>query len=129
MNWIGAADTPHEFVFVPDAMAAVARLATFEAAYGEHWIVGGAGGITGRQVAEIAGRALGRRVGLRAAGPLLLRIVSLFKPELRGFMQMVPDYVKPITYDGSRLRGLIGETAVTPYEEGIRETLRSLGSR
>jgi hypothetical protein len=32
----------------------------------------------------------------------MLRLVSLFSKDLRGFMQVVPDYVKPIAYDASR---------------------------
>lgn len=123
MNWVGAADTPREHVFVPDAMATVARLAAHESAYGERWIVPGSGPLTGREAARIAGRVLGRDVKLRAAGLTLLRIVGLFNKALRGFLQMVPEYVKPISYDASKLEGLLGAQARTSYEEGIRQTL------
>jgi len=123
MNWIGSADIVHEFAFVPDAMVIAAELATRVEAYGERWIVPGSGPVTGRQVAEIASRVLGRRVAIRSAGPVMLRLVSLFNEPLRGFMQMVPDYLKPITYDAAKLAGLIGKPSVTGYEEAIRQTL------
>jgi len=126
MNWIGPADLEHEFAFVPDAMATAAKLALHVEAYGERWIVPGSGPITGRQVAGIAGRILGRHVPIRPAGPMMLRLVSLFNKPLREFMQMVPDYQKPITFDASKLAALIGESSVTGYEEGIRQTLASL---
>jgi nucleoside-diphosphate-sugar epimerase len=123
MNWIGSASTPREYAFVPDAMKAVARLALSEAAYGRRWIVPGPGPITAEQVAAIASRHLGRRVAVRGAGPLLLRLVSLFSRDLRDFLPMVPFYMKPIRYDGSRLRELLGELPATPYEKAIPRTL------
>ncbi|MCG6875755.1 MAG: NAD(P)H-binding protein [Betaproteobacteria bacterium] len=123
MNWVGSADIVHEYAFVPDAMAVAAELATRAEAYGERWIVPGSGPVTGRQIADIASRHLGRRVAIRSAGPLMLRLVSLFNKSLRGFMQMVPDYQKPITYDAAKLSALIGKPFVTGYEEAIRQTL------
>lgn len=128
MNWIGGRDTEREYVYVPDAMEVAARAAFCSEAYGQRWIVPGSGPISGAQVAELAGEVLGRKVGLRCAGPTLLRVVSLFNRQLRGFMQMVPEYLKPIAYDASKLRKLIGPVDVTPYETGIGETLRWIQS-
>ena len=129
MNWMGAADTAREYAFVPDAMATVARLAARPEAYGERWIVPGAGALTGRRTAEIAGEVLGRRVALRTAGLWTLRLVSLFNRPLRGFLQVVPDYLKPISYDAGKLEGLLGAQPQTPYEEGIRQTLEWIAGR
>jgi nucleoside-diphosphate-sugar epimerase len=129
MSWIGGADTPREYVFVPDAMGTVADLAARPEAYGERWIVPGAGPLTGNEAAALAGRALGREVKLRAAGPWMLRLVSLFVPSLRQFLPMIPDYVEPIAYDGSKLRALLGEQEVTPYPDGIRATVAWLRDR
>ncbi|MGB8435398.1 MAG: NAD(P)H-binding protein [Burkholderiales bacterium] len=123
MNWIGPADLVHEFAFVPDAMTIAAELALHTEAYGERWIVPGSGPISGREIAAIVGRILGRQVAIRPAGKLMLRLVSLFNRPLRGFMQMVPDYQKPITFDASKLAALIGKPSVTGYEEAIRQTL------
>jgi nucleoside-diphosphate-sugar epimerase len=122
-NWIGTPDVPREYVYVPDAMRAVAALALCHEAYGERWIVPGAGQITAAGVAEIASRHLGRPVKVRGAGLWMLRLVSLFVRPLRAFMPMVPTYLEPIAYDGSKLRGLIGAVPTTPYEEAIPRTL------
>ncbi|HSN56877.1 MAG TPA: hypothetical protein VLT32_19560, partial [Candidatus Sulfomarinibacteraceae bacterium] len=92
-------------------------------AYGERWIVPGAGPLTGTQAADLTGDALDREVKLRTAGPLMLRLVSLFVPSLRQFLPMIPYYVEPISYDGSKLRSLLGEQVVTPYKDGIRATV------
>lgn len=123
MSWIGNADTPREYAFVPDAMRTVADLAGRPEAYGERWIVPGAGSLTGTQAADLTGDALDREVKLRTAGPLMLRLVSLFVPSLRQFLPMIPYYVEPISYDGSKLRSLLGEQVVTPYKDGIRATV------
>ena len=128
MNWIGAADSPREYIFVADAMAIAARLGTLDAAFGQDWILPGSGPLTGAQAAAIAGRHLGRPVKLRAAGVGMLRVVSLFNKELRGFMQVAPDYVKPIRYDAARLEGLIGKPQMTSYEAGIARTLDAIAA-
>lgn len=123
MNWIGSPDTEREYVYVPDAMKVAARVSTFAKAYGQHWIVPGSGPLSGKQVAEIAGGVLGHKVRVRGAGLTTLRIVSLFNKPLRGFLKMVPEYLKPIAYDASKLRGLLGEIPTTSYKKGIQETL------
>jgi len=122
-SWIGPADIEREYIFVPGAMEIAARAARRERAYGERWILPGAGPLTGRRAAEIASSRLGRRVKLRTAGPGLLRVLSLFNRDLRGFMQLVPEYVKPVRYDASKLAGLLGGLPSTSYDEGIGQTL------
>ncbi len=123
MNWIGTTAPPREYVFVPDAMATVANLAARPEAYGERWIIPGAGPISGEEVRTMVSNHLGRRITLRTAGPWMLWFASLFSKPLRQFMPMVQYYVEPINYDGSKLRDLIGEQPVTSYAEGIGRTL------
>jgi hypothetical protein len=55
--------------------------------------------------------------------------MSLFNKDLRGFMQMVPEYLKPVSYDAARLEGLIGKPALTSYQAGVAATLEWLGTR
>ncbi|HET6520532.1 MAG TPA: NAD(P)H-binding protein [Geminicoccaceae bacterium] len=129
VNWLGAPDTPREYVYVPDAMRAIADLAAREQAYGERWIVAGAGPIPLTRVVELAERHLGRPVRVRSAGPLTVRVLGLFNRQLRELMPLVPTYVRPIAYDGAKLRGLIGEIPTTPYEAGIPRTLDWLAER
>ncbi|MGD8328852.1 MAG: NAD(P)H-binding protein [Acidobacteriota bacterium] len=129
MNWIGSADARHDFIYVPDAMRVAAQLAEDDAACGERFLVPGSGAISGNELAAVVSEALDREIKVRGAGPLLLRIVSLFNGDLRAFMPMVPEYAKPISYDGSKLEALIGQTARTSYPDAIRETLRWIAAR
>ena len=122
-NWIGSLDSPREYIYVPDAMKAVARLAEQQAAYGKLWIVPGPGPITPRRVLAIAGRHLGQGIRARGAGTLLLQLLAVFRAELRAFRPMLASYVSPVWFDGSKLRGLLGEVPTTPYEKAIPRTL------
>ena len=84
------------------------------------------GPVSAAQLAGILTTLLHRKVRVRAAPPWLLRVVSLFNKDLRGLMQIVPEYVKPISYDGTKLARLIGTTARTPYEDALRATIASI---
>jgi nucleoside-diphosphate-sugar epimerase len=123
MSWIGRRDTPREYVYVPDAARTIAALARNHDAYGQRWIVPGAGPLTATETAEMVRAVLGERVKLRTAGLRTLRLLGLFLKPLREFLPMVPYYVEPISFDGTKLAGLIGEQQTTPYSDGIRATL------
>jgi hypothetical protein len=79
--------------------------------------------VVSRSETRLAGDHLGTQVRVRGTGPLMLRLVSLFSRPLREFMPMVPTYLEPIAYDGSKLRRLLGDILVTRYEEGVPTTL------
>ncbi len=123
VRWIGSPTTQREYVYLSDAVKKVAELAMYEAAYGARWIVPGSGPISIERVTAIARRHLGREIRVRAAGLLSLRLMSLFVRPLRAFMPMAKTYVRPISYDGAKLRGLIGAAQAVDYDEGIPATL------
>jgi hypothetical protein len=93
---------------------------------GEHWCLPGSGPLSGRQVADIAGRYLGRQVKLRSAGMTTLRIVGVFNKDLRGLLQVAPDYMKPVRYDARKLQGLLGPQQMISTTPVL--VTRSLGS-
>jgi nucleoside-diphosphate-sugar epimerase len=129
VQWVGSPGVGREYVFVPDAMKAVAELAKRSEAYGERWIVPGAGPISFDEIAQIVEQHLGRPVRLRAAGQLALRLAGFFLRDVRAFLPMAPTYIAPIHFDGSKLRQLLGEIPVTPYAEAIPRTLDWLSLR
>lgn len=128
VNWIGSADVPREYIFVPDAMRIAAAIGAHPEASGEHWCLPGSGPLSGQQVADMATRHLGRRVKLRRAGMTLLRIVGLFNKDVRGLLQVAPDYLKPVRYNARKLLGLLGPQTMTPYDAGIAQTLTWIAS-
>lgn len=123
VNWLGRADTPREAAFVPDAMRIVADLAERDEAYGTDWALPGSGRITADGISEIAAQHLGRPVKVRAVAGLMLKILSVVHPGLRQIAPMIPNYVKPVRYDTSKLEGLLGKPETTPFDRAIPQTL------
>jgi nucleoside-diphosphate-sugar epimerase len=123
MPWVGGADIAREYAYLPDAMRAVARLLGRADTAGERFIVPGSGPLTGRETAAIASRHLGREVKLRTAGPTLLKLLSLVMADLRSFLPMVPYYVAPIAFDGTKLERVIGPITRTDYEAAVAQTI------
>jgi nucleoside-diphosphate-sugar epimerase len=126
---LGRPEVQREYVYVPDAMRIAVEIGARNEALGEHWCLPGSGPLSGRQVADIAARHLGRQVKMRAAGMTTLRIVSLFNKDLRGLLQVAPNYMKPVRYDTRKLQGLLGPQQMTPYDAGIGHTLAWIAAR
>jgi nucleoside-diphosphate-sugar epimerase len=117
---LGPIDRPHEFVFVPDVGPVVTRLLDSPAAWGQAWNLGGAGVTTQREIARLA---YGGRPRLIVAGKTMLRLLGLFDPLLREFVEMHYLLTDPLVVDDSALRRLLGDVAKTPYPEGVRQSL------
>ncbi len=125
MNWIGGG-VKRDFVFVPDAMAVAADLCVHHAAYGEDWVVPGSGPVSGDDIAGMLSEILGHPVRVRAASPLLLRIVSVFNARLRAFLPMVPDYQQPLAFNGDKLAALLGPPRRTPWRDALAATVAAI---
>jgi nucleoside-diphosphate-sugar epimerase len=128
VNWLGKTHVEREYIFVPDAMRIAAAVGARPEVFGAHWCLPGSGALSGRRAADIAGRHLGRDVKLRPAGLALLRIVGLFNKDVRGLLQVAPDYMKPVRYDARKLQGLLGASPMTSYDAGIGQTLAWIAS-
>jgi nucleoside-diphosphate-sugar epimerase len=122
-NLIGPIDTPHEFAYVPDVGPVIARLIEEPRAYGRVWHLGGAGVTSQKALVDLVSRELGRPVKTLAVGKPLLRMLGLFNPLLREFVEMNYLMTEPVILDDSALAALIGPIAKTPYEEGVRAIL------
>src|SRR5262245_43954785 len=121
---IGPVDLPHEFVFVPDVGPVVAKLLDTPAAFGRAWNLGGAGATT---QLELARMAFGGTPRYMAAGKMMLRLLGLFDPVLREFVEMHYLLTDPLIVDDSALQQLLGGVAKTPYSEGVRRSLAEAG--
>jgi len=123
---VGPLDTPHEFVYIPDAGATIVRLITEPGAWGKAWNLGGAGVTSIRTMADEIFAQAGRKPKYTVAGKTILRIFGLFNPMVRELVEMHYLLTTPVILDDTRLRNLLGELAKTPYKEGIRQTLTSI---
>ncbi len=121
---IGPVDLPHEFVFVPDVGPVVAKLLDTPAAFGRAWNLGGAGATT---QFEIARMAFGGPPRFMAAGKMMLRLLGIFDPFLREFVEMHYLLTDPLIVGDSALQNLLGGITKTPYSEGVRQSLAAVG--
>jgi nucleoside-diphosphate-sugar epimerase len=129
VHCLGSSSTPREAAYVPDAMKIVADLAERDEAYGTDWALPGSGPLSADRLAEIASKHLGRPIKVSAAPGWLLKILSQVLPMLRQIRPMIPHYTRPVRYDTSKLRGLLGELQVTPFEQAIPATLDWIASK
>ncbi len=122
-NWVGPVNTPHEFVYMPDAGPVVVELAGRADCYGEAWNFGGPGSINTMDFITRVYRAVGRAPKYRAAGRGLLKLIGLFNPTIREVGEMLYLQETPVILDDSKLMAKLGSVRKTSYDEGIRKTL------
>jgi nucleoside-diphosphate-sugar epimerase len=129
VHCLGRSSTPREAAYVPDAMRIVTDLAERDEAYGTDWALPGSGPLSADRLAGIASEHLGRPIKVSAAPGWLLKILGLVSPTIRAIQPIVPHYVRPVRYDTSKLRGLLGEVETTPFEQAIPATLDWIGGK
>ncbi len=123
---IGPIDVPHEFVYVPDLADTLFKFSEKEEAYGKHWNLAGVGLITIREFAEKVFAEEGQKPKLRVAGKLLLRLIGLFNPIMKEFVEMHYLMTEPLYVDDSRLCALLPDIHKTSYDDGIKLTLQAM---
>jgi nucleoside-diphosphate-sugar epimerase len=121
-NWVGPANTPHEFVFVPDTGPVIADLASRDECFGQAWNFAGAGVINTMDFITRVYRAVGRAPKYREAGATLLKFIGLFNPEIREVVEMLYLQETPVILDDSKLLAKF-PVHKTSYDEGIQKTL------
>jgi nucleoside-diphosphate-sugar epimerase len=128
---IGPIETPHEFVYIPDAAETAVRLLDeprtsgqiWGQTWGQAWNLGGAGVTSVRaMVNEIYSQA-GHPPRYTAVGKTMLRLGGLFNPLVRELVEMHYLQTSPVILDDTRLSRLLGGLKKTSYSEGVRQTL------
>jgi nucleoside-diphosphate-sugar epimerase len=120
-NWAGPENTPHEFVYVPDAAPVIVDLASRPDTYGEAWNLGGAGTINSMDFLTRIYRAVGRAPKYRVAGAKMLKFLGWFNPTMGEVVEMLYLQETPVILDDRKLLAKL-PVHKTPYDEGIRQT-------
>lgn len=133
----GNPDVPHSVTAVRDFGRALVTLGADERAFGRAWHVPCAPAITPRElvamIAEEAGLSRAPKVMAppRAALPVILPLLGLFVPQMRGISENTYMFHEPFVVDCSKYSAVYGDQA-TPLRTVVRETIawyRSLASR
>jgi len=123
--YVGSADLPHDFAYVPDCgRAVVSLLDAPDDAFGRAWHVPCAPTRTAREILTLAAVALGRPLRLQALPLWALRPLSLFVPDLRGVVEMRFNWDRPYYVDASDFRARFWSDP-TPFEIGVPATAKS----
>jgi nucleoside-diphosphate-sugar epimerase len=120
---IGPLNTPHEYVYIPDAAWILFRLMQEEAAYGRSWHLAGAGKITLSELINLVESITGRPLRKIVVGKRSLQLLGLFDPLLREVAEMHYLQTRPLFLDDTALAALLGPLDKTPYSEGVRVSL------
>jgi nucleoside-diphosphate-sugar epimerase len=124
-QWIGDPKTIHSFTYTPDAGKTIAVLANSPAAVNQTWhALTSKQIISGEEYARIACETIGRPyTGITSMPKFGVRILGLFVPVLREFVEMMYQFESDYIFDSSKAERFMEMTA-TSYAEGIAMTMR-----
>lgn len=124
--FIGNMETPREYIYLPDAAVMVVELASRENTYNQNWNIPGAGIIAGKEIVRIAQRAAGVTKPVMALGKIGLSLIGLGVPVMKEVVEMLYLTKEPLVLSRQKYERNIGPVQVTPFAEGIAETIAQL---
>jgi nucleoside-diphosphate-sugar epimerase len=122
-NWLGSADFKHSFTYTPDAAKATAILGNTPDAYGEAWhLPTAANPMTGKEWIDTIARELRTDPKYRQANKFTLRILGLFIPVMKEFIEMYYQYDRDYVFSSAKFEQRF-DFHPTPYIEGIKSII------
>ncbi|CUR59898.1 conserved hypothetical protein [metagenome] len=118
----------HSYSYTPDVAAALITLGTAPGTTGQVWHLPVAEARTIGEVVDTVFGLTGHRPRLLAAGPLTLRVIGLFKPELREYRHTLYQFNAPWVVDDGKFRAAFGDQA-TALDEALATTLEWYAGR
>ena len=125
---LGDIDLPHSYGYIGDVARGLAVLGEHDAAPGAAFLLPVAPAVTQREIARMIGRELGREVRTKPVSKTAVRLVGLFSPFMREFLEMFYQYTEPQIVDSSLFERTFGFGA-TPLPEVLRATIEWYRSR
>lgn len=123
-QWIGDPKKIHTFTFTPDAGRSVAMLGNTPSAFNQTWhALTSKEKITGEQYVRIACEIMNKPYKLQVLPKFGVRVVGLFVPVLREFVEMMYQFENDYVFDSTKFEKAFNQQA-TPYIDGIAATLR-----
>ncbi len=123
-QWIGDPKKIHTFTYTPDAGKSVAMLGNTPTAFNQTWhALTSKEKITGEQYVRIACEIMGKPYKLQALPKFGVRLLGLFVPVLREFVEMMYQFENDYIFDSTKFEKAFNVQA-TSYKEGIASTLK-----
>lgn len=124
-NWFCRTDKVHSHTFTPDAAKATAILGNDENAYGQVWHLPTTGNPpTGKEWIEAFAKELGVKARIQVAPKFLIRLMGIFNPTMKEFVEMLYQYDRDYVFDSTKFEKAYSFRS-TNYLEGIREIVKN----
>jgi len=123
--WTGRADVPHALTYTPDFARALAKLGERDEALGKVWTVPTDTALSGRQYLELAFKIAGKPAKINVLPRPMVWLGGVFNPQIREFLEMMYQYERPFTVDGSSFAQTFGFEP-TPHKVALEQTLESV---
>jgi nucleoside-diphosphate-sugar epimerase len=121
-DFIGNADLPHTYSYVPDVATGLATLGTDERAVGGVWHLPGPETVTTRAVLDLIADEVGHPVGVRSVPKLAVRALGLVNPLMRELAEVAYEFEEPFVLDTTKYEETFGAIA-TALPTAVAETL------
>ncbi len=119
-SWLVNDRVPHSLTFTPDAARGVSLLVEQESAWNQVWhLPTSSPPPTGKELIEMAARAMGVEPKYRVLKRPVLKVVGLFNPMVRELYEMLYQNDSPYWFDSTKFSRQFG-FAGTAYGDGIR---------
>ncbi|MEZ4639549.1 MAG: hypothetical protein R2873_22160, partial [Caldilineaceae bacterium] len=121
-NLIGNLDAPHTYTYIRDFAWALVELSGHADAFGRAWHVPSAETISTHEFLKLIEDEIGRPIKTMVANRLMLRLIGLFNPMIREFIEMYYEFDEPFIVDHSQFASRFG-VRTTPHTQAIRATV------
>lgn len=123
-NFVGPMNIAREFIYTKDAARVIIELALRDDTYNENWNVSAIHPITGEDLIRTIRELTGYNKKVRTISKTLISFIGLFQPFMREVVEMMYLTEDPVVLSDEKLRRKLGEVPLTPYCEGLTETLK-----
>ena len=121
-DFIGDPNLPHSYSYVPDIATGLVTLGTDERAVGQVWHLPGPETVTTRALLELVATGVEHPVGVRNVSKVMLSVLGLVSPMMRGLAEMAYEFEQPFVLDSSKYQATFA-TATTPLATAVTDTI------
>lgn len=122
-NWFGSLKKVHSYTYTPDAGKATALLGNTKEAYNQVWHLPTHNNpLTGQEWINAIANEMGVNPRVQLASKFVVRIMGLFMPVMREFVEMMYQYEQDYFFDSSKFENAFNFKP-TPYDQGLRQVV------
>lgn len=123
-QWMADATKIHSFTYVPDAARATALLGNTPDAYNQVWhLPTSTEKITGKDWVELFAKHMQVAPKYTILSKGLIKVLGFFIPVLSEMHEMLYQYDRDYFFNSQKFANRFPHFKITPYEEGVKETI------